>query len=276
MSLAEEYKDYCNKFNNVWKYLQSCSKDIDTIVEEVCQHRKYYGSFEKWKNILSEVGISYVSAETCDYGKFKDDVFKDLALFSDEGYFLMNERYILPVKDMMGNVIALIGWYPDSKKYITTPSKFFSKDCLFFGMEQLGKTGLNKDYFLVEGIFDSLSIRALGFNSVAQMGIDTSRIKISLYGLFRRIVGIPDNDKQGRKVLKGDKWSLPMNASYLRWTGGFDGNESNIEGTGEEVDEEKIEIKDIDKLCSLFEDDSVRGMLQECLVRKNRIIKVEI
>lgn len=268
MSLAEEYKDYCNKFNNVWKYLQSCSKDIDTIVEEVCQHRLYFGSFEKWKNILSEVGISYVSSETCDYSKFESDTFNDLGLFSDEGRFLLNERYILPVKDMMGNVIALIGWYPDSKKYITTPSRFFSKDCLFFGMEQLGKTGLGKDYFLVEGIFDSLSIRALGFNAVAQMGIDTSRIKVILYGLFRRIVGIPDNDKQGRKVLKGDKWKLPVNASYLRWTGGFD-NES-----GES--DENLEIKDIDKLCSLFEDDSVRGMLEECLVRKNRVIRVDI
>ena len=223
MSLSEEYRDYCTKFNSVWKYLQSCSKDLDSIVNEVCEHRLYFGSFEKWRKILGEIGIAYVSADTCDYSKFEGREFEELALFSvtEKGrkHFLMDGRYILPVKDMLGNVIALIGWYPDSKKYVTTPSKFFSKDCLFFGMEQLGKTGIGKDYFLVEGIFDSLSLRAEGFNAVAQMGIGTSRIKVAMYGLFRKLVGIPDNDKQGRKVLKEDLWNLPRNASYLRWVG---------------------------------------------------------
>lgn len=265
MSLSEEYREYCNKFNNVWKYLQSCSKDIDTIVEEVCQMRLYFNSFDKWKNILSEVGMVYVSSDTCDYSKFDGDGFKDLALLTEEGHFLLNERYIIPVKDMLGNVIALIGWYPDTKKYITTPSKFFSKDCLFFGLEQMRKTGVGKDYFIVEGIFDSLSIRALGYNAVAMMGIDTSRVKSSMYGLFRKIVGIPDNDKRGREVLKKDLWRLPINASYLRWTGGIEDEDGNL-----------IEVKDIDRLCSLFEDDSLNHLFDESLKYKNRVMKVSI
>lgn len=265
MSLSDEYKDYCNKFNKVWKYLQSCSKDIDTITEEICKHRLYFDSFDKWKKLFLEVGVAFVSSDTCDYSKLKDKSFNDLSLFSDKGHFLVNERYIIPVKDMLGNVIALIGWYPDSKRYITTPSKFFSKDCLFFGMEQLSHTGIGKDYFLVEGIFDTLSIRALGYNAVGMMGIDTSRVKTSLYGLFRKLVGIPDNDKEGRKVLNGDLWKLPRNSSYLRWTGGFEDEEGN-----------KINIKDIDRLSSMFEDSSVKHMLDSAMSSKSRIIKVEL
>lgn len=267
MDLGSEYKEYCDKYKAVWKYIKSCSKPFDDIVDEVCEHRLYYGGREKWAKILSEVEVAFVSEDTCDYSRFKGSEFKDLSLFSKDGHFLLNERYILPVRDMLGNIIALIGWYPDSKKYITTPSKFFSKDCLFFGMEQLGRTGLGKDYFIVEGIFDSLSLRALGFNAVAQMGIADSRVKVLLYGLFRKIIAIPDNDKQGRKVLQKDAWNLPRNASYFRWVGSlkYDGEDS-----------EEIYIKDIDKLCSLYDDEDIKRLLISCFSSKGRFIKVEL
>lgn len=264
--LGKEYKEYCNKFNAVWKYLNSCSKDFNLIVNEVCEHRLYFNSDKEWSKVLSEVGIAYVSKDTCDYNKFKGKEFKDLALFTEEGNFLLNERYILPVRDMLGNIVALIGWYPDRKKYITTPSKFFSKDCLFFGLEQLGSTGLGKDYFVVEGIFDSLSLRAMGYNAIACMGISVSRVKELLYGLFRKLVAIPDNDKQGRKVVKGDLWNLPRNASYLTWVGKLDLGE----GT------EALDIKDIDRFCSLFEEEDVKELLNSCFSSKERIIKIDI
>lgn len=264
--LGNEYKEYCNKFNAVWKYLRSCSKDFNTIVKEVCEHRLYYGAEDRWFRLLSEVGIAYVSEETCDYSKFKKEEFNDLALFSKEGNFLLNKRYIIPVRDMMGNIIALIGWYPDRKKYITTPSKFFSKDCLFFGLEQLRTTGLGKDYFIVEGIFDSLNLRSLGYNSVACMGITSSRVKTLLYGLFRKIVAIPDNDGQGRRVVKNDLWNLPRNSSYLKWVGKIEIDTSS----------ESIEIKDIDRLCSLFEESDIRRLLDICLAKNDRVIKIDI
>lgn len=263
--LGKEYKDYCNKFNAVWKYLVSCSKDLNDIVDDVCKYRLYFNVQDRWTRLFKEIGIAYVSKDTCDYSKFSGDEFKDLALFSKEGNFLLNERYIIPVRDMLGNIIALIGWYPDSKKYITTPSKFFSKDCLFFGLEQIGKTGLGKDYILVEGIFDSLSLRALGFNAVACMGISSSRVKGTMYGLFRKIIAIPDNDTQGRRVIKNDSWGIPRNSSYLKWVGKLD-----IDG------ENSLEIKDIDKFCSLFEEEDIRGMLQSAFSKNDRIIKISI
>lgn len=264
--VGNEYKDYCNKFNIVWKYLKSCSKNFDTIVTEVCEHRLYFNAHDKWSKILSEVEIAFVSKDTCDYDKLKDEKFKDLALFSEEGHFLLNERYIIPVRDMLGNIIALIGWYPDRKKYITTPSKFFSKDCLFFGLEQIRKTGLGKDYFVVEGIFDSLHLRALGYNSVACMGITVSRVKELLFGLFKKVVAIPDNDTQGRRVLKNDLWGIPRNGSYLRWSGKLEF----------ETDTEAIDIKDIDRFCSLFEEDSIKELLDSCIISNERVIKIDI
>ena len=120
---------------------------------------------------------------------------------------------------MVGNIVALIGWFPDEKKYITTPSRLFSKKCLFYGMEQLSMTGIGKNYFIVEGIFDSLSVRSLGYNCVAMMGISVSRYTEVLYSLFKNIVAIPDNDNEGRRVITEDRWRLPSNGKYLRLKG---------------------------------------------------------
>lgn len=265
--LGNEYKEYCNNFNNVWKYLKSCSKDIDTIADEICKYRLYYHNKDKWAKLLDEIGVLFVSSDTCDYERLKIQKFNDLALFSKDGHFLLNQRYIIPVRDMLGNIVAMIGWYPDSKRYITTPSKFFSKGCLFFGMEQLSKTGIGEDYFLVEGIFDSLSVRLLGLNCVAHMGISDSRVKEVLYGLFGRICAIPDNDTQGRKVLNNDSWKIPRNGCYLKWTGGMVN-----EDTGE-----VLHIKDIDRLCSIYDDDSVRAILHDSITKsKNRVVKIDL
>lgn len=264
--LGSEYKDYCNKFNAVWRYIQSCSKDIDLIVDELAQHRLYFDSKDRWKKVLQEVGVAFVNEDMCDYDKLRKKDFSDLGLMTDEGGFLLNNRYIIPVKDMIGNVIALIGYYPDSKKYITTPSRFFSKDCLFFGLEQLGKTGLGKDYFILEGIFDSLALRSLGYNAVACMGISSSRVKEVLYGLFRKVVAIPDNDNQGRKVIKNNLWNLPVNGSYFKWVGSL-----KLEEGGE-----GINIKDIDRFCSVFDEADVKKVLDSCLSSKDRIVKINI
>lgn len=262
MSLKDDYSEYCLNFKRVWNYLCSCSKPLDDIVSDVCNKRLYFNCEDRWKKLFLETGIAYVTEDTCDYSKLKLDEYKDLGLFSEDGYFLLNERYILPVKDITGNIIALIGWFPDNKKYITTPSRFFSKDCLFFGLEQISETGVNKDYFIVEGIFDSLNIRSLGYNAIAQMGINASSVKVALYGLFKRLVGIPDNDTQGRKVIKNNSWKLPVNASYLKWIGGFG--------------DDKLAIKDIDRLCSLYEEDDIKELLKSCLNSKDNIIKIEL
>lgn len=250
----------------------SCSKSISSIARDICSLRNYFNSEDRWETLFKKIGVAFVSEESCDYGKLKSDNFKDLSLFSENGYFLLNERYVFPIRDMLGNIVALVGWFPDTKKYITTPSRFFSKDSLFFGMEQLNETGIGDKYFLVEGIFDSLSLRSLGFNAVAQMGIVSSYAKITLYGLFGRIVGIPDNDKMGKNVLKNDLWAIPQNGSYMRWVG--DGVLEAEENSTKE--DEKVKIKDIDKLCSLYEEESLRDLLNQCLNNKNRYIKVEL
>lgn len=247
------YLDYCKRFRTAWSYIQSVSKPPEKVISEICSLREY--DMGRMYHILRKQGFCYVE----DKNKFEKlrQIGEDLALFSKEGNFLLTDRYIFPVYDMLGNVIALIGWYPDEKKYVTTPSKLFSKNGLFFGMEQLGVSGLGKPYVLVEGIFDSLSVRSLGFNCVAQMGIDSSRYKEVLYTLFKGLLAIPDNDKQGVDVVVNDKWKLPVNGKYMRW-------------------KSDIYFKDIDALCNSFDEQDVKDLLLEVQQQKERVVTVEL
>ena len=61
---------------------------------------------------------------------------RELGLVGENDTFLLNDRYIIPVEDIEGGLVALIGYYPDFKKYITTPAPFFSKECMFFNFRQ--------------------------------------------------------------------------------------------------------------------------------------------
>lgn len=264
MSVIRDYESYVEKYNIVWDYLKKSSRPHSEVVSEVCEYRKYFGGEKSWGDFLKNKMVC-VTESCCDFSLMRKDEFKELALFTETGRFLLEGRYIVPVTDMLGNVVALIGWYPDDKRYITTPSKYFSKECMYFGMEQLGKRGLNKPFFIVEGIFDSLNIRRLGFNAMANMGVSSSRVKKKMYGLFSKLIFISDNDETGRKVLKEDRWSTPSTSTFFSWSGTFDF------GDGVEAG-----IKDVDLLCSLFEEDDLKNILQECVDSKDSLITLKL
>ena len=249
MLTQEEYRSYCSRFRRVVGWLRMNSKPSMEVANEICALRGYYP--ERMLSILEEAGFMYITDESC-YSKLIN-AGEDLALFKD-GKFLLAGRYIFPVRDMLGNVVALIGWFPDDKKYVTTPSKLFSKSCLYYGLEQISKVGINKDAILVEGIFDCLSVRSLGLTCYAEMGSTTSRYKTSLYSLFKRVLAIPDNDAVGKSIIQKDSWNLPLNGRYLLWSGN--------------------EIKDIDNLCNLYEYEDIKEEILAAFNSKERVYKI--
>lgn len=256
MLSREEYLDYYKRYRLAWKYLKSCSRDRNTVYSEICALRGY--DMERMMPILRKADFLYLDMNKVNLDKVKS-YGEDLALFNDDGYFLLKDRYIFPVKDMLGNIITVIGWYPDEKKYVTSPSKFFSKDCLFYGMEQLGESGIGRRYYVVEGIFDCLSVRSLGINCVAMMGIDSSRYKEVVYSLFKQIVAVPDVDERGRDVLINDKWRIPRNGRYFRW-------QTNS----------SLKIKDIDKLINMYDEEDVRDLLLDVFKEPQRIVTIKL
>lgn len=256
MLTHEEYADYVKRFNSVVKYLKSKSASPRDVSYNICKLRDYYP--ERMMPILEKAGFMFITGNDSVYDCLGEGN-SDLALFTDEGKFLLSGRFIFPVRDMLGNTIALIGWFPDDKKYITTPSKLFSKSCLFFGLEQFIETGIGKDYFLCEGIFDVLSLRSIGFNAVAEMGITSGRVKEGMYPLFGRLIGVPDDDTEGRVVVGEDRWKLPVNSCYMRW-----------------VSADGDYYKDIDKVVNSFEYNDIHNEIASKLLEKKRIVKLNL
>jgi DNA primase len=192
----------------------------DDVIDEVMTLRKYiYSPYaEEMRKTLKEVGvfkIDYFSEIQIIVPDLTMEDAKLYGLVDRNGNYLLSGRYAIPIRDITGKVTALVGWYPDVKKYITTSTYGFSKDGQFFNMECFSKS-FDGDYpkykdeetgevlestglvYLVEGIFDTLSLRSLGFPVLGNMGLDMSLMKTEILSRFGKVIAIPDNDNAGK------------------------------------------------------------------------------
>ena len=191
----------------------------DEVIADVMTMRKYVVSpyAKQIEATLREVGVfklDYYSEIQYIVPELTDEKAKLYGLVDRAGNYLLKGRYTIPIRDISGKVTALVGWYPDVKKYVTTPTYGFSKDGQFFNIECYSKS-FDGDYpkykdeetgevlestglvYLVEGIFDTLSLRALGFPVLGNMGLDMSLMKTEILSRFGKVIAIPDNDKAG-------------------------------------------------------------------------------
>lgn len=221
---------YLTDLERVFRFFKA-NKNPDGI-SKLMEMRGYFS--EEMRNFLEEYGVVLLNEGT-DVEKLKN-LKSNINLFSEKGNFLLEGRFIIPIKDLTGRVISFVGWYPDDRKYITIKTKLFQRNYLLFGMEQLPCETL----FVCEGIFDSLHLRANGFNAVSVMGADISLVQREWCRLTSEIWGIPDNDNIGRRTVKNNKWDMP----YLVWYG----LKVDVPNSTE-----SISIKDIDTLCNLFD-----------------------
>lgn len=225
-------EDYLVDLERVFRWFQA-NKDPNGV-KELCELRGYFNPCVA--QFLEEYGVVKLR-DDADVSKLRS-IKSDLGLFSEKGSFLLEGRFIVPIKDLDGNVLTFVGWYPDERKYITLATKLFKRNYLLFGMEQLPYDEL----VVVEGIFDSLHLRANGIPSVAVMGAEMSIVQREWCRLAKRVWAIPDNDQVGRKVVKQDKWGIQqLGGRYLVWWG------LRVEG------HEDVSIKDIDSLCCFYE-----------------------
>ena len=191
----------------------------DEVIADVMTMRKYVASpyAKQIEATLREVGVfklDYYSEIQYIVPELTDEKAKLYGLVDRAGNYLLRGRYTIPIRDISGKVTALVGWYPDVKKYVTTPTYGFSKDGQFFNIECYSKS-FDGDYpkykdeetgevlestglvYLVEGIFDTLSLRALGFPVLGNMGLDMSLMKTEILSRFGKVIAIPDNDRAG-------------------------------------------------------------------------------
>lgn len=249
--------------NEVFPYYRTCTEELekvysylkrqfsDTYVEDLAKLRGYFDKEQLDLIRNMKLGCCEVT-DAEELGSMR----RELGLVSSKDNFLLGGRYIIPVEAMNGDLVAFIGYYPDYKKYITTPSPFFSKECMFFNFKQafeLSWKEYNGFVILVEGIFDCLSLRAIGLPVIATMGASVSKIKGDILKFFNKVLAIPDDDATGRAALDRYStrgWNVPSSTTFLKFVGGT----INVNGT-------KLHCKDMDNFVSWYNADDVRESL---------------
>lgn len=180
-----------------------CSKFCtDDLVHEIMYLRGY--TSQEMFNTIKEMGVFKVKHST-DLLLFSDVTMEDLKIWGicdKDGKFLLSERYVFAIRDISGNVTALVGWDKDGgpKKYLTTSTYGFSRDACFFNLDcyKYSMEKCNGVIYVVEGIFDTIALRSLGFAVIGNMGLEMSKIKSEILTRFKKVIAIHDNDMAGK------------------------------------------------------------------------------
>lgn len=255
------YRNESKYIREKYEYMKSLFPD--TYVDELCKMRGYVSDDQR--KLIKNMKLGYCTIPVTEL----QDVFgyegKEIGFITQKDNFLLDNRFLIPVEDIGGNLISLIGYYKDYKKYITLPSNFFSKECQFFNFRQAFELSW-KEYggyvILVEGIFDCLSLRAIGLPAIATMGATVSSIKCELLKFFRKVLAIPDDDATGHKSMDRCSyrgWKVPSTTTFLKFKG----------GTVDFGNGNKLKCKDMDDFVSWFDADDVREILLSFRDSKN-------
>ena len=176
----------------------------DISIPLLCE-RRGYSSYEMQKTLhdmqvfrLDNLGDIEFLPNAPSYVQY----YKDWGFLTESGDFILRGRFCVPIRDIAGNVTALVGWYNDQKKYVTTPTAGFARDAQFFNMDSYKYSidNFNGKTFLVEGIFDTIAMRSMGYPCIGNMGLPLSGLKQLMLLRYNKVCAIPDNDKVGASV----------------------------------------------------------------------------
>lgn len=203
----------------------------DDLIMELMLARKY--KTRVMEQTLKELGVfkcETIADISLMFPDLTTERLNQFGLLTEQGDYLLSGRYVLPIKDIKGDVIALVGWHPlgGTRKYVTTPTIGFSRDVSFFNLDHAYRLSMEKFdgvVYLVEGIFDTLSLRAIGLPAIGMQGLEMSPFKSQILSRFKKVIAIPDNDRSGRGVnpyvnrVSGKQtkfiWNIPTDSLFV-------------------------------------------------------------
>lgn len=256
----EEYYNYAIRFELLYEELKAHC-DVENVVDELCATRFYTDI--RMKQTLLEMGIIHVDYFDKKTYNLTMEELEEFGLLSKSGNFLLEGGYIVPIRDIEGYILALVGWFPGrptASKYITSRSKYFSKKTSLFNIDNAVKIGQFKFVFVVEGVFDCIAMRSIGLPCVSIQGSEMSNIKRIILKMFSKIVPIPDNDDIG----KGEfvKWAVEGNVTYVELKGCI------------KIGDKLQVIKDTDDLIKYV--DGIDEIMMEIMKSNEKLEKIEI
>ena len=163
------------------------------------------------EKFVESFGIFYIGRATEMLLPRYLDKLEDFGLISKANNRpIFNERYIMPIYDVDGRVLNLVGYSKESKeRYIYGTAKYYMRRDTLYGLESL-ESAYSKGYaILTEGITDCQRLRSLGYkNSFAMCGTHRSEyIRQQLSRCRYGVIEIPDRDIAGLKAKRSWKYS---------------------------------------------------------------------
>lgn len=135
----------------------------------------------------------------------------DFGLFKD-GKSLWVNQMILPLCDILGIPRGIVSFDPftyldvhngeTGDYYAYSKNEVCQKNNFMYAHPKSISVGLDSYIFVVDGIFDAISLYTNGFNAAALMGSTISDIVIAQLQLFPKVILIMDNDEAGFHVKK--------------------------------------------------------------------------
>lgn len=179
----------------------------DSCISELMSRRKYTDTrmyaLLKAKGVFQIPSLSDIQVfARANNIPFEAQDIRNYGLVGDNGGYWLQSRFCIPVRDIANQVIAWVCWYPDKRKYITTGTLGFTNTATFFNIESYAQSAISDNKrlaFVVEGIFDALSINSLGYCALGNQGLALTPVKREMLNRFDTVVFIPDNDSAGRQ-----------------------------------------------------------------------------
>lgn len=168
-----------------------------THVEDVTQYWWERGVSKEW---IKAQQLGYCDgSELVQLKQFHDEkTLREVGLLSERGGSPLYKRWIIPIRDPEGRVIAFAGRIADGgdgAKYLnTTNSEVFRKSATLYGL-QAGDT----DVVVVEGYADVLTLRSHNIPALALMGTAFGAEHTHLLR-GRKITLCLDGDRAGQKA----------------------------------------------------------------------------
>lgn len=179
---------------------------------------QYRDGFDVTK--LKETGIFFWDDSVCPMNEIPDEYKAyNIGLFSSEYTYRFFGRLVYPVRDVLGKVMGLCGWYPESDiKYLDSVTYGYNakRNCMY-GMEELSSYYEDtKQVFIVEGIPCCNYLRSQGFNALALLGSTVSTyVSVILNRLGNRCIFLCDADTAGAKTTNYVKRKIKLARCYM-------------------------------------------------------------
>lgn len=195
-----------NKVDEVYKYRESLTNYVnklrdnagDNKLEELAEMRKLKS------DTIKKAGIFYIKDPAEMIVPEYIDNIRDFGVIAINNRPMYTERYVIPIYDTLGMVMALVGYkYGVNEKYMYANTKYFNRGDALYGLQDIDKCIRTGCTIVVEGLMDRIRVTELGFdNCLATCGADKSWERMLVFSNLRKCVFIPDRDRAGMLTSK--------------------------------------------------------------------------